>query len=129
MLLRNSATRRLFKAEYVNSVEYKATRALYSISMDNIGNYYYQADDSGFEYIPCKSVEEAQEILNDMFSLIGYCIRDREAGNVIVRELTIIEAKNTLIEFENEDRKDGTYSRNFYEIYNEQTEKIFEEED
>lgn len=44
-------------------------------------------------------------------------IRDREAGNVITEFDTVEEAKKTLERYEQEDRKDGSYTEDFYEIY------------
>ena len=46
----------------------------------------------------------------------NYIIRDREAGNIIDTFNTIEEAKNQLEIWENEDKKDGSYTENFYEI-------------
>lgn len=45
-----------------------------------------------------------------------YQIQDREAGNVIDKYLTLNEAEDILDIMEREDRKDGTYTENFYEI-------------
>lgn len=45
-----------------------------------------------------------------------YIIRDREAGNFIDEFKTLAEAKNTLEDYEAEDKEDGTYTENFYEI-------------
>lgn len=46
-------------------------------------------------------------------------IQDREAGNVIETGLTLSEAENLLIQFEKEDRQDGNYTPDFYEIVEE----------
>ena len=43
-------------------------------------------------------------------------IQDREAGNVIEFGLTLEEAEELLTRFEEEDKQDGTYTPNFYEI-------------
>lgn len=43
-------------------------------------------------------------------------IQDREAGNVIEEGLGYDEAVETLSKFENQDKKEGTYTENFYEI-------------
>ena len=48
-----------------------------------------------------------------------YTIQDRETGNIIETRLTEQEAKEMLIKFENTDKKEGTYSENFYEIVEE----------
>lgn len=45
-----------------------------------------------------------------------YIIQDREAGNVIDSFNTIEEAEKALIEYEEQDKKDGIYEENFYEI-------------
>lgn len=47
----------------------------------------------------------------------NYIIQDREAGNFIECFNTLIEAKNKIVEFENQDKKDGIYTPDFYEIY------------
>ena len=45
-----------------------------------------------------------------------YQIQDKEAGNVIEKDLTIAEAEKLLQEYEQEDKNEGTYSPDFYEI-------------
>jgi hypothetical protein len=46
-------------------------------------------------------------------------IQDREAGNVIETGLTQEEAKKMLEKFEEDDKKDGIYEPDFYEIVEE----------
>ena len=43
-------------------------------------------------------------------------IRDREAGNVITEFDTVEEAKKELEKYEAQDKKDGVYVEDFYEI-------------
>ena len=43
-------------------------------------------------------------------------IRDREAGNVITQFEKMEEAKKTLERYEAQDKKDGVYVEDFYEI-------------
>lgn len=45
-----------------------------------------------------------------------YIIRDREAGNIIEELKTLKDAKKLLNQYEREDKKDGIYTPNFYEI-------------
>ena len=45
-----------------------------------------------------------------------YITRDREAGNVITQFETMEEAQKELERYEAQDKKDGTYSEDFYEI-------------
>lgn len=45
-----------------------------------------------------------------------YIIRDREAGNIINTFSTYKEAEKMLNEYEEQDKKDGYYTPNFYEI-------------
>lgn len=45
-----------------------------------------------------------------------YVVRDREAGNVITQFETMEEAQKELEKYEEQDKKDGTYSEDFYEI-------------
>lgn len=52
-----------------------------------------------------------------------YVIRDREAGNKIGLFDTLEEARKALAEFEEEDKKDGVYVADFYEIYDRENEK------
>lgn len=49
-----------------------------------------------------------------------YIIRDREAGNVIAKFVTYEEAIMELNKYEEEDRRDGTYEPDFYEIIEEE---------
>jgi len=46
----------------------------------------------------------------------SFIIRDAEAGNFIDSFSTLEEAEKALAEFEEEDRKEGTYEAGFYEI-------------
>ena len=45
-----------------------------------------------------------------------YVVRDREAGNVITQFETMEEAQKELERYEAKDKKDGTYTEDFYEI-------------
>lgn len=45
-----------------------------------------------------------------------YVVRDREAGNVITQFETMEEAQKELEKYEEQDKKDGTYTEDFYEI-------------
>ena len=45
-----------------------------------------------------------------------YKIQDREAGNVIETGLSLNEAKRQLSKFEEQDKKDGYFTPDFYEI-------------
>ena len=48
-----------------------------------------------------------------------FVIRDSEAGNLIDTFNTLEEAKNELSDYEEQDKKDGTYEEDFYEIVEE----------
>ena len=45
-----------------------------------------------------------------------YTIREREAGNIIDKFDTLEEAKKALVNYEEQDKVDGTYTEDFYEI-------------
>lgn len=45
-----------------------------------------------------------------------YFIQDAEAGNIIEPFDTFEEAKKALLEYEEEDKKNGVYEPGFYEI-------------
>lgn len=45
-----------------------------------------------------------------------YKTQDREAGNFIDEFNTIEEAREAILQYEEEDKKDGTYTPNFYEV-------------
>ncbi len=45
-----------------------------------------------------------------------YVIRDREAGNIIDKFSTYEEAQQALNQYEKEDKEDGIYTPDFYEI-------------
>ena len=48
--------------------------------------------------------------------MISYIIRDREAGNKIDICDTLEEAEKQLKQFEEDDKKNGCYTPDFYEI-------------
>lgn len=43
-------------------------------------------------------------------------IRDREAGNIIEKVQSFEEGLETIRQYEDEDKSDGTYEENFYEV-------------
>lgn len=45
-----------------------------------------------------------------------FIIRDSEAGNTIETFNSAEEAQETLLQYEDEDKKDGIYVQGFYEI-------------
>ena len=45
-----------------------------------------------------------------------YVVRDREAGNVITQFKTMEEAQKEIEKYEEQDKKDGVYVEDFYEI-------------
>lgn len=49
---------------------------------------------------------------------------DREAGNKIEEFSSIEEAQKTIIAYEEEDKKDGTYTPDFYDVVNENCESL-----
>lgn len=55
-----------------------------------------------------------------------YWTRDREAGSKIEPFAALEEAREAIVDYENQDKADGTYSENFYEIYDEEKEEIVE---
>lgn len=55
-----------------------------------------------------------------------YIIRDKEAGNYISTFQNLEDAKKQLNQFEKEDKKDGIYTPDFYEIYDVEKERIID---
>lgn len=53
-----------------------------------------------------------------------YYTADREAGNKIEWFNTLDEAKQAIAAYEEEDKRDGTYTPNFYDIVNEDCESV-----
>lgn len=53
-----------------------------------------------------------------------YWTRDREAGNKIESFETLEEAREAVKAYEEQDKKDRTFEADFYEIYDEEEEKI-----
>ena len=58
-----------------------------------------------------------------------YQIRDRQAGNLIEEAATFEEARQIILEFEKDDEKEGTYTPDFYEIYDTEKEDIISDMD
>ena len=52
-----------------------------------------------------------------------FAIRDRECGNVSEECTKIDTARKLLDLFENQDKADGTYEKDFYEIYDTEKEE------
>ena len=55
-----------------------------------------------------------------------YITRDSEAGNEIERFETLEEAREALKQYEKSDIEDGTYTEDFYEIYDSEAEVVVE---
>ena len=55
-----------------------------------------------------------------------YIIRDTEAGNEIDSFSTIEEAQKALVGYVTDDRRDGSYTTGFYEIYNTEGDEVVE---
>lgn len=55
-----------------------------------------------------------------------YITRDREAGNEIERFETMEEAREAVKQYEKSDIEDGTYTEDFYEIYDSESEVVIE---
>jgi hypothetical protein len=53
-----------------------------------------------------------------------YQIRDRESGNITASTDSLSVAKIILNKYIAEDKKDGIYAANFYEIYDTTIEKV-----
>ena len=51
-----------------------------------------------------------------MNAKIHYSIIDNEAGNIIEHAETLEQARQIIAEYESADKKDGTYTPNFYSI-------------
>lgn len=49
---------------------------------------------------------------------------DKEAGNKIEEFATIEEAKKAILEYEKDDKKEGIYTPDFYDIVNEDCESL-----
>ena len=49
----------------------------------------------------------------------NYIVRDREAGNIIESNLAYSEALSYVQEAERQDKKDGIYEPDFYEVVSE----------
>lgn len=55
-----------------------------------------------------------------------YCTRDAEAGNIIDFFATLENAQKAIEQYEEEDKANGDFEPDFYEIYNQETEEIEE---
>ena len=60
------------------------------------------------------------------FCVKRYAVRDHEAGNVIDECDNLIEAQDLIDQYEYDDKEDETYTENFYEIYDRDTEETFD---
>ena len=56
-------------------------------------------------------------------------IRQRETGLVIESENTISEAVKTINQYEIEDENNGEYEEDYYEVYDNQEERVLENTD
>ena len=54
-----------------------------------------------------------------------YYVRDKEAGNIIEECANLEQAKELVKQYESDDKKDGIFTPNFYEIIDENHEIIY----
>jgi hypothetical protein len=66
-------------------------------------------------YSVTKQFEDLQEATKYAECKV-FSIRCKETGTLIDEFANLTEAKNALFEYETEDKKDGTYEPDFYEI-------------
>lgn len=74
---------------------------------DNIDRVYCEVTDPGYQFIKENGITIEE---------LNYVIRDREAGNEIERFATREEAEQQLAQYEEQDRADGIFVEDFYEI-------------
>ena len=74
---------------------------------DNIDRVYCEVTDPGYQFIKENGITIDE---------LNYVIRDREAGNEIERFATREEAEQQLAKYEEQDRADGIFVEDFYEI-------------
>lgn len=65
-------------------------------------------------------------IRRDMDMPERYVVRDHEAGNEIERYTTQAEALECMRSFVRQDKRDGTYQCEFYEVYDEESSTIID---
>ena len=76
----------------------------------------------------CKTVEDVNKVAAEIYgSLCNYSIRCRETGDEIDRAITLAEAKRIYAEYEADDKKNGIFEKDFYEIYDLVENEIYEE--
>ena len=56
------------------------------------------------------------DIAEELDEMTSVCTRDREAGNIIEFFTTVGEANSAIREYEKDDRYEGTFSPEFYEV-------------
>ena len=95
--------RRSLKSSHNNTVEIRMY--LHDVEDDNCDNWDYNTLE---------------------FHAKRYAIRDREAGNVIDECDHLIEAEDLINQYEYDDKEDGTYEPDFYEIYDWDDEEVCE---
>ena len=121
---RGTGSQKLFKKEH-EAVEY--ARDLWA-SLNEADRKTYREDPCG-EFLVAEVPVEWDEIDEDWIAItadgydpvwdalaVTYVIRDREAGNEIEYANTIEEAERIVEEYEETDRREGTYTEDFYEI-------------
>lgn len=67
---------------------------------------------------------ELAKVMREELDLKPFQTRDRETGSVIDEFLTLEEAEDAIVGYEEDDEDEGCYTPNFYEIYNTETQKV-----
>lgn len=97
-----------------------------AFSNDYVIRPYYVPDDKiGSEWLNADDAQTAAAIA-EAADLKPFVTRDKEAGNVIDEFQTIEDAREAIEGYEMDDEQEGTFTPNFYEIYNVLKQEIVE---
>lgn len=90
--------------------------------------YFFADDKAGAEWADAWKAKDYRKaaVIAEAAELKPFVTRDREAGNVIDEFADLDDAKDAVESYEDEDRKNGDYTENFYEVYNQLTNEIID---
>ena len=90
--------------------------------------YFFTDDKAPAEWVEAWKTKDYRKanVIAKAADLKPFVTRDREAGNVIDEFADLDDAKDAVASYEDEDRKNGDYTVNFYEVYNQLTNEIID---
>lgn len=107
-----------YNVKYNYQADYMLEK-IYFETFEKMSEYYGFPAANDLEELQEELEREADGMVYPILTRIKFFTADRETGTIIDWFSSIEEAQKAIEEYEEEDKKDGTYTANFYDIVDE----------